>query len=101
MAIIIAALRVIYFGERKLVRIILGTLLCGFISLSVSGSIDFIEAIFKIELPHSVLVPACSMVGFIGLTTLREILIKLLIKKTNERPKYGHDYNNEDENNYL
>lgn len=102
MAMVIAALRVIYFGERKPIRIILETLLCGFISLGVSGSIDFIEAIFKIELPHSVLIPACSMVGFIGVTTLREILIKLLIKKTDEKPHSNYGYEDgEDEDNYL
>lgn len=97
MAMIIAALRIIYFGERKPIRIILETLLCGFISLGVSGSIDFIEAVFRVEFPDSVLITACSMIGFIGVATLREVLIKFLNKKAQQPtpPKY------DDEDNYL
>lgn len=66
MSMIIAALRSIYFGERKIIRIGMETLLCGFLSLCAAGLIDLIEAFFlKEQLPETVLITVCGMVGFI------------------------------------
>lgn len=95
---IIAFLRVIYYGERKLIKIGVETLFCGFLSLSARGALDFIEAVFKVEFPDSVLITACSMIGFIGVATLSEILIKFLNKKAQQptQPNYK-----DDEDNYL
>lgn len=97
MAMIIAFLRVIYYGERKFIKIGMEILFCGFISLGASGAIDFIEAVFRVEFPDSVLITAYSMIGFIGVAALREVLIKFLNKKADQPTRPSYD----DEDNYL
>ncbi|AZS49357.1 hypothetical protein DM558_00545 [Entomomonas moraniae] len=98
-AMIIAALRTIYFGERKIIQIGMETLLCGFLSLGAAGLIDLVEALFlKEQLPQTVLITVCGMVGFIGVTTLSEFLKKFLNNNAGRKPRNRYDrYNDDDE----
>lgn len=99
LSMVIATLRSIYFGERKIIQIGMEALLCGCLSLLSGGLIDLFEAAFLNEqLPQTVLITVCGAVGFVGVTTLREILIKFLNNNTGKKPRNRYDrYNDDDE----
>ena len=99
MSMIIAALRVMYYGERKPLRIGLEALLCGFLSLSVSGLLDFISIVFHIDIPVNFIVTVSSAIGFIGVTALHDFLVNFINKRVGSRPpRYNAE---DDEDNYL
>lgn len=96
MAMVIAVLRSIYFGERKIIKIGIEALLCGFLSLCGAGLVDFFEALFlKEQLPQTVIVTVSGAIGFIGVATLSEILKKFLNNKAGRKPR--NRYNDDDE----
>ncbi|AWM80507.1 hypothetical protein DKL61_09145 [Gammaproteobacteria bacterium ESL0073] len=98
LAMVVAVLRAIYFGERKIIRIGMEALICGFLSLGAAGLIDLVEALFlKEQLPETVLLTVCSMVGFIGVATLSEFLKKYLNNSAGKKPNNRYDRYNEDD----
>ena len=71
MASIIAALRVLYDGkETRWARIALESLICGALSLCASSLVQWGG------LPASVSIAAGGAIGFLGVTTIREFLVK-------------------------
>ena len=71
MASIIAALRVLYDGkETRWTRIALESLICGALSLCASNLVQWGG------LPASVSIAAGGAIGFLGVTTIREFLVK-------------------------
>lgn len=71
MASIISALRVLYDGkETRKTRIVLESLLCGALSLSASSLIEWMDW------PSSLAVAMGGAIGFLGVTTIREYLIR-------------------------
>lgn len=86
-----AFFRAIYFGEKKIVKIILDTIICGFLSLGAAGLIDVIEMFMGKELPETVFITACSMLGFVGVSTFRELLVKWFKRNTDYPPRPRHD----------
>ena len=71
MASIIAALRVLYDGkETRWTRIALESLICGALSLCASRLVQWGG------FPPSVSVAAGGAIGFLGVTTIREFLVK-------------------------
>lgn len=76
MAIIISCLRALYEAkETSKVRILLESLICGALSLSASSVIEWMSW------PPSLSVGAGGMIGFIGVTAIRELIVKFLGKK--------------------
>lgn len=76
MAIIISFLRVLYDAkETSKIRILLESLICGGLSLSASSIIEWMDW------PSSLSVAAGGMIGFIGVTAIRELIVKFLGKK--------------------
>ena len=76
MAIIISALRVLYDAkETRKLRILLESLICGGLSLSASSVIEWMNW------PSSLSVAAGGTIGFIGVTAIRELILKFLGKK--------------------
>ena len=71
MASIIAALRVLYDGkETRWTRIALESLICGALSLCASSLVQWGG------LSASVSIAAGGAIGFLGVTTIREFLVK-------------------------
>ena len=71
MASIIAALRVLYDGkETRWTRIALESLICGLLALSASQLVNWFGV------PDQVSVAAGGAIGFLGVTTIREYLVK-------------------------
>lgn len=85
MAMIIAALRLMYDGERKPLRIGLESALCGALSLCTSGFIDLCGVIFNIEIPVNFIVTVSGAIGFIGVTSLREFILKAIQKRIDKK----------------
>lgn len=76
MAVIISFLRVLYDAkETSKVRILLESLICGALSLSASSIIEWMDW------PPSLSVGAGGAIGFIGVTAIRELIVKFLGKK--------------------
>lgn len=76
LATIIAALRVLYDDQdTKIIRVILEALLCGALALCVSSIVEMLS------LPPSATVTIGGAIGFIGVTTLRDNLLKILNRK--------------------
>jgi lambda family phage holin len=77
MATIISILRVLYEGkETSKVRILLEALICGALSLSASSLIVWMEW------PSSLSVAAGGAIGFLGVTAIREIVVRVIGRKT-------------------
>ena len=71
MASVIAVLRVLYDGkETRWTRIALESLICGALSLCASSLVQWGG------FPPSVSVAAGGAIGFLGVTTIRELLVK-------------------------
>lgn len=80
MASVIAMLRVLYEAkEIKPVQVILEAFICGALSLCATSIIDIIG------LPQSAAVTIGGAIGFIGVTALRELLLKVLNKKVDKQ----------------
>lgn len=80
MAIVIAILRVLYDNqEPKPIRILLEALLCGALSLCATSIVEFLG------LPLSASIAVGGSIGFIGVNSLRESLIKLLERWTDKK----------------
>ncbi|SDI55941.1 phage holin, lambda family [Pseudomonas abietaniphila] len=76
MATTISLLRVIYEGkEANKGRVILEALICGALSLSASSVIEWVAW------PSSLSVAAGGAIGFIGVTVIREFIIKFIGRK--------------------
>jgi lambda family phage holin len=76
MAVIISVLRVLYdANETRKLRVVLEALICGGLSLSASSIIEWMAW------PSSLSVSAGGAIGFIGVATIRELIIRLIGKK--------------------
>ncbi|WP_110951480.1 phage holin, lambda family [Pseudomonas bohemica] len=76
MAAVISGLRVLYEAkETSKRRIILEALMCGALSLSASSVIEWMAW------PSSLSVAAGGTIGFIGVTAIRELIIRFLGRK--------------------
>jgi lambda family phage holin len=76
MAATISLLRVLYEGkEANKWRVILEALICGALSLSASSVIEWMAW------PSSLSVAAGGTIGFIGVTAIRELIIRFLGRK--------------------
>lgn len=76
MASFIAVLRVLYDGkETKLFRVILEALICGSLSLCITSIVDIFG------LPQSAAITIGGAIGFIGVTTLRDFLLRMINKR--------------------
>jgi lambda family phage holin len=76
MAATISMLRVLYEGkEANKWRVLLEALMCGGLSLSASSVIEWMAW------PSSLSVGAGGAIGFIGVTAIRELIIKFLGRK--------------------
>lgn len=76
MAILIACLRIIYEAkESSKKRIVVEALLCGALSFPASLVIEWLEW------PSSLMVVVGSTIGFIGVVTVREIIMKFIGRK--------------------
>lgn len=76
MAIIISFLRVLYDAkETSKIRILLESLICGALSLSASSVIEWMNW------PPSLAIAAGGTIGFIGVTAIRELILKFIGKK--------------------
>ena len=79
MATIIAALRVLYDGkETRKIRIALESLICGCLSLAASSLIEWLGW------PSSMAVALGGAIGFLGVTTIRDWLLKWGGKKADQ-----------------
>lgn len=76
MASIIAALRVLYDEKNtRPLRIILEALICGSLSLCITSIVEFFH------LPTSASITLGGAIGFIGVTGLRDFILKTLHKR--------------------
>lgn len=76
MASIIAVLRVLYDGkETHWTRVVLESLICGLLALSAS------QLVHWFGVPDQVSVAAGGAIGFLGVTTIRECLVKWVGKR--------------------
>lgn len=76
MAATISLLRVLYDAkETKVWRVILESLICGGLSLSASSIIKWMDW------PEGLSVAAGGMIGFLGVTAIREFALKFIGKK--------------------
>lgn len=76
MAGFIAVLRVLYDGkETRPLRIGLEALICGGLSLAGSNALSFLGA------PEALGITIGGAIGFLGVTTIREFLLRWTIKK--------------------
>ncbi len=76
MAVIISVLRVLYDAkETSKLRVVLEALICGALSLSASSVIEWMAW------PSSLSVGAGGAIGFIGVTAIRELIIRLISRK--------------------
>lgn len=91
-AAITAIARIMYFRRvRKVTRILLEAFLCMTLTLCASSIIDYFN------LPEKADIAIAVLIGFIGVETIREVLIKFLNKKADQPTRPGYD----DEDNYL
>ncbi|UYZ84323.1 phage holin, lambda family [Entomomonas sp. E2T0] len=82
LATIIAALRVLYDDqETKMISVILEALLCGSLALCVSSIVEMLS------LPTSATVTIGGAIGFVGVTTLRDKLLKIINRKMDKEEK--------------
>lgn len=76
MAVSISVLRVLYDArETRKLRVILEALICGGLSLSASSIIEWMAW------PSSLSVGAGGAIGFIGVSAIRELIVRLLGRK--------------------
>lgn len=76
MAVVISFLRVLYEArETKPWRIILESLICGCLSLVASIIIEWMEW------PPSASIVAGGAIGFLGVTVMRELLLRVINRK--------------------
>lgn len=76
MALTVSFLRILWEGkETSKVRIILESLICGALSLSASSIIEWMDW------PPSLSVGAGGAIGFIGVTAIRELIVRFIGKK--------------------
>jgi len=76
MATVISGLRVLYEAkETSKRRILLESLICGGLSLSASSVIEWMEW------PSSLSVAVGGAIGFVGVTVIREMIVKFLGRK--------------------
>ncbi|WP_296254716.1 MULTISPECIES: phage holin, lambda family [unclassified Pseudomonas] len=76
MAATISLLRVLYDGkEQNRRRVLLEALICGALSLSASSVIEWMAW------PSSLSVAAGGAIGFIGVTAIRQLIIRFLGRK--------------------
>lgn len=76
MASIIAVLRVLYDDSNpRPARIILESLICGALSLCITSVIEIFH------LPSSAAITIGGAIGFIGVTTLRDFILKAINKR--------------------
>lgn len=79
MASVIAFLRVLYDGkETRWTRIGLESIICGLLSFSASSSMGFFG------MPESLSITVGGSIGFLGVTTIREYLVKWAGKRTDK-----------------
>lgn len=76
MAVSLSLLRVLYDAkETSKLRIVLEALMCGGLSLSVSSIIEWMAW------PPNLSIGAGGAIGFIGITAIRELIIRLISRK--------------------
>lgn len=76
MAFIIALLRIVWDGnETRPIRILLEASICGALSLCVTSIIDFFS------LPASAAITIGGAIGFIGVTALRDLILRFIKRK--------------------
>lgn len=81
MASVIAFLRVLYDGkETRWTRIALESLICGCLSLCASSAMAWAG------LPESLSIAAGGAIGFLGVTTIREFLVRWAGKRVVDQP---------------
>lgn len=79
MASIIAFLRILYDGkETRWTRIGLESLICGALSLAASSALGFFGA------PESLSIAVGGAIGFLGVTTIREFLVRWAGKRADQ-----------------
>lgn len=79
MASIIATLRILYDGkETRWTRILLESLICGCLSLAASSGIEWLGW------PSSMAVALGGAIGFLGVTAIRDWLVKWAGKKADQ-----------------
>lgn len=80
LATVIASLRVLYDDqETKLFRVLLEAFLCGALALCVSSIVEMLH------LPSSATVTIGGAIGFLGVTTLRDNLLKIINQKMDKK----------------
>lgn len=80
LATIIAGLRVLYDNQQTtLCRVLLEAFLCGALALCVSSVVELLD------LPTSATVTMGGAIGFIGVTTLRDKLLKIINQKLEDK----------------
>ncbi|PTQ70365.1 phage holin, lambda family [Pseudomonas sp. GV071] len=81
MATFISVLRILYDGkEKRWTRIVLEALICGCLSLAASGLIEWLGW------PSSMAVACGGAIGFLGVTTIREALLKWTDRRVSDTP---------------
>lgn len=79
---VIAGLRVLYDNqEAKLMRVLLEASLCGALALCVSSVVEMLS------LPASATVTIGGAIGFVGVTTLRDNLLKIINRRMDKIDK--------------
>ncbi len=79
MAFIIACLRIVWDGtETRLVRILIEASICGALSLCATSIIDFFS------LPANAAITIGGGIGFVGVTALRNMILKFIKRKIND-----------------
>lgn len=82
MAFVVAVLRVIYDREETTrMRIFLEAVICGCLTLAAS------EIIHWLNLPEGLAVAAGGVIGFIGVTKLRDIVVSYLDRQSRKDNK--------------
>lgn len=80
MASIIATLRILYDDNKtKPTRIILEALTCGALSLCVTGIVEIFN------LPTSAAITIGGTIGFIGVTALRNFILKIITNRIDKK----------------
>lgn len=77
MAVIVAILRVLYDDEEtNRMRVFLEASICGCLSLSASGALEYFGA------PDKIAIAIGGGIGFVGVTKLRQVLVAWLDRST-------------------